>query len=334
GLVAYDFDGNEKWELPLPVPVTQHGASSSPLLANGRIFIQIDQDVDSHMLCVDGETGKMLWKSPRPGFRRGFSTPIAWPPHDPKLIIASGTLRVSAYDISEGQLAWEVGGLPNETVASPAFDEEHLFISGWTMGAGVSRIPGYNELLEHDENGDGTIARSEATGPARMHFPYIDADKDGAIDRTEWETMTDIFNKSENALLALKPSLTLNTPPTLSWKQTRGLPYVPSPLAYNGHVYLVKNGGMISCMNAQTGEVLYREERLGALGDYYASPIAAGKHVVVASQSGVVSVIEAGSPELNVVFQVDLDETIMATPAVVENQMYLRTNNTLYCFEQ
>jgi len=167
-----------------------------------------------------------------------------------------------------------------------------------------------------------------------MHFPYIDADKDGAIDRTEWETMTDIFNKSENALLALKPSLTLNTPPTLSWKQTRGLPYVPSPLAYNGHVYLVKNGGMISCMNAQTGEVLYREERLGALGDYYASPIAAGKHVVVASQSGVVSVIEAGSPELNVVFQVDLDETIMATPAVVENQMYLRTNNTLYCFEQ
>ncbi|MDC0325631.1 PQQ-binding-like beta-propeller repeat protein [bacterium] len=334
GLVAYDFDGNEQWQLPLPVPVTQHGASSSPLLANGRIFLQVDQDVDSHILCVDSESGKMLWKSPRPGFRRGFSTPISWPSHDPKLVIASGTLRVSAYNISDGLLAWEVGGLPNETVASPAFDDEHLYISGWTMGAGVSRIPNYGELLEHDENDDGTIARSEATGPARMHFPYIDADKDGNIDRTEWETMSDIFKKSENALLALKPSPSLKTPPILSWKQTRGLPYVPSPLAYESHVYLVKNGGMISCMNAQTGDVIYREERLGALGDYYASPIAAGKHIITASQSGVVTVIEAGAPDLKVVYQVDFDDIIMATPAVVHNRMYLRTSKTLYCFEQ
>jgi outer membrane protein assembly factor BamB len=318
GLVSYDFEGQEKWRHPLPVPVTQHGASSSPIIANGRIFLQIDQDIDSHILCVDAATGKKLWTSPRPGFRRGFSTPIAWPPNEPKLLITSGTLRVSAYDISNGQLAWEVGGLPNETVASPAFDENHLFVSGWTMGAGVSRIPSYNELLEHDENEDGTIARSEATGPARMHFPYIDADKNGNIDRTEWETMSDIFNKSENALLALKPGKSLNSTPTLSWKQTRGLPYVPSPLAYEGHVYLVKNGGMISCMNAQSGDVLYREERLGALGDYYASPIAVGKHIVAASQSGIVTVIEAGPPKMNIVFQVDFDDKIMATPAVVE----------------
>ena len=279
GLLAYDFQGQEKWRLPLPVPVTQHGASSSPLLAKGRIFIQVDQDVDSHLLCVDGETGKIIWKSPRPGFRRGFSTPIAWPPHEPQLVIASGTLRVSAYDILNGQLAWEVGGLPNETVASPAFDDDHIFVSGWTMGAGVSRIPSFAELIEGDDNNDGSVARSEATGPARMHFPYIDADKNGNIDRMEWETMSDIFKKSENALLAIKPGVSPKSPPSLAWKQTRGLPYVPSPLAYQGYVYLVKNGGMISCMKAKTGEILYREERLGALGDYYASPIAVGHHI-------------------------------------------------------
>ena len=93
-----------------------------------------------------------------------------------------------------------------------------------------------------------------------MHFPYIDADKDGKIVRTEWETMSDIFSKSENALLALKPGPSPKSPPTLSWKQNRGLPYVPSPLAYQGHVYLIKNGGMISCMNATTGNVIYRRE--------------------------------------------------------------------------
>jgi len=144
--------------------------------------------------------------------------------------------------------------------------------------------------------------------------------------------MSDIFRKSENALLALKPGPSLKSPPTLSWKQTRGLPYVPSPLAYQGHVYLVKNGGMISCMNTTTGEVIYREERLGALGDYYASPVAAGKQILVAAQSGVVSVIEAGNPELNIMFQIDFEETIMATPAIVENRLYMRTSQTLYCF--
>lgn len=333
GLVAYNTQGQEKWRHPLPVPVTQHGASSSPILVNGRIILQIDQDIDSHILCVDAASGKKLWTSPRPGFRRGFSTPIAWPPKDPKLIITSGTLRVNAYDLSNGQLTWEVGGLPNETVASPAFDESHLFVSGWTMGAGVSRIPSYDELLEHDESDDGTIARSEATGPARMHFPYIDADKDGNIDRSEWESMSDIFNKSENALLALRPGKSLNSIPTLSWKQTRGLPYVPSPLAYKGHVYLVKNGGMMSCMNAQTGEILYREERLGALGDYYASPIGVGKHILVASQSGIVTVVEAGSRNLNIVHQTEFDDQIMATPAALEDRLYLRTSKTLYCFE-
>ncbi len=334
GLLAFDLKGREKWKLPLPVPVTQHGASSSPILAKGRVFLQIDQDVDSHILCVDADSGKKLWTSPRPGFRRGFSTPITWPPDDPKLLVTSGTLRVCAYDISNGQLAWEVGGLPNETVASPAFDENQLFVSGWTMGAGVSRIPSFDELLEHDEDDDSAITRSEATGPARMHFPYIDANKNGRIDRTEWETMSDIFNKSENALLALKPGKSLNATPTLSWKQTRGLPYVPSPLVYQGHVYMVKNGGMLSCMEANTGKVLYREERLGALGDYYSSPIGAGKHIVVASQSGVVSAMEAGSPELKIVFQIDFDDPIMATPAAVDDRLYLRTSQTLYCFGQ
>ena len=332
GLLSYDMEGNEQWRLPLPVPVTQHGASSSPVLAEGRLFLQVDQDISSHLLCVDAASGKQVWKTPRPGFRRGFSTPIAWPSEKPELVITSGTLRVCAYHISDGELAWEVGGLPNETVASPAFDDQHLYVSGWTMGAGVSRIPNFDELLENDKNKDASIARSEAIGPARMHFPYIDADKDGKIVRKEWETMSDIFSKSENALLALKPGPSLKSPPTLSWKQTRGLPYVPSPLAYQGHVYLVKNGGMISCMNTTTGEVIYREERLGALGDYYASPVAAGEQILVAAQSGVVSVIEAGNPELNIMFQIDLEETIMATPAIVENRLYMRTSQTLYCF--
>ena len=334
GLVTYDFDGTEQWRLPLPVPITQHGASSSPLLAKGRIILQIDQDVDSHLLCVDARNGKTLWKTLRPGFRRGFSTPIAWPPTNPETVITSGTLRVCSYDLNTGKLAWEMGGLPNETVASPAFDNEHIYISGWTMGSGVKRMPGFDELLTNDTNANLAIEKGEATGPARMHFGYIDADKDNRIDREEWESMTAIFNKSENALLALKPGISAKLPPTLSWKQTRGLPYVPTPLAYQGHIYLIKNGGMMTCITTESGDYIYQEERVGALGDYYTSPIAAGKHIMIASQRGVVSVIEAGAPELNIVHQVDFKDTIMATPAAIDKKLYLRTSQTIYCFGQ
>lgn len=334
GLVTYDFEGNEQWRLPLPVPITQHGASSSPLMAGGRIILQIDQDVDSHLLCVDAQNGKTLWKTPRPGFRRGFSTPIAWPPTEPQTIITSGTLRVCSYDLNNGKLAWEMGGLPNETVASPAFDDKHIYISGWTMGSGVKRMPGFDELLTNDTNSNQAIEKDEATGPARMHFAYIDADKDKRIDRQEWESMTAIFNQSENALIALKLGASATELPTLSWKQTRGLPYVPTPLAYLGHIYLIKNGGMMTCMDAATGEYIYQEERVGALGDYYSSPIAAGEHILFASQRGVVSIIEAGAPELKIIHQADFKETIMATPAAIDNKLYLRTAQTLYCFGQ
>jgi outer membrane protein assembly factor BamB len=117
----------------------------------------------------------------------------------------------------------------------------------------------------------------------------------------------------------------------VTWKHTRGLPYVPSPLFYEGRVYVVKNGGMASCYEAKTGRVLYQEERLGAIGDYYASPVAADGKVYFASQPGVVTVIKAGDV-FHVLAQNDLGEQIMATPAIVDGNAYFRTANYLSAF--
>lgn len=117
----------------------------------------------------------------------------------------------------------------------------------------------------------------------------------------------------------------------VAWKQTRGLPYVPSPLCYRGRVYLVKSGGLVSCFEARTGRPFYQEERLGALGDYYASPIAADGRIYAASQNGVVVVLDDGEA-LNVLARNDLGEGIMATPAIVEGRLYVRTLTHLWAF--
>jgi outer membrane protein assembly factor BamB len=77
-----------------------------------------------------------------------------------------------------------------------------------------------------------------------------------------------------------------------------------------------------------------REFRLpGALGDYYSSPVAAGGRVYMASMEGRVTVLEAGA-EGRVVYSVAMDEEIFATPAVVGNALFLRTQQGLYCFRE
>jgi outer membrane protein assembly factor BamB len=219
-------------------------------------------------------------------------------------------------------------------VASPIFGEGLFFAAGWTPGAGVPVLPSFDELLaQGDQDKDGRLTREEApAGTARRDFTYVDADKDGFIQRAEWESIKAIYEKSENALMAVRPGGQGDVTEThVVWKQNRGLPYVPTPLYYEGRVYLVKNGGLFSCFEARTGRALYQEERLGALGDYYASPVAAGGKILVCSQPGMAVVIKAGDT-LEVLARNPMGERIMATPAIVENRLYLRTQGKLYAF--
>lgn len=334
GLVCYDFAGQELWRKPLPTPITQHGASTSPVLSGDRLLLSCDQDTDSYLLAVEARTGDTLWKTDRPGFRRGFATPLIWPLDRPTCVILPGTLRLAAYDLQSGAECWTVGGLPNELVASPVAGEGFIFAGGWTHGSGVAKMPRFDALLEQgDRDKDGQFTREEVPpGPAKQHFLYIDANKDGLITRAEYDSMSGIFAQAENALLAVQPGLSgTTTAAKVVWKQTRGLPYVPSPLYYDGRVYLVKNGGLASCFDAQTGRVFYQEERLGALGDYYSSPVAAKGKICAASQQGVVVIFKAGET-LEVLARNPLREPVLATPAIVEDELYLRTERHLYAF--
>jgi outer membrane protein assembly factor BamB len=70
---------------------------------------------------------------------------------------------------------------------------------------------------------------------------------------------------------------------------------------------------------------------LGASGAYFSSPIAANGRIYIASLNGIVTVFKAGE-ELNKLAQTDLDDIIMATPAVVDNKLYIRTAGSLYAF--
>ena len=339
GLIGVDISGKELWRMPMPTPVTQHGAGTSPVIFEDRVFLCVDQDINSFLICVSLQTGETLWRVDRPGFRRGFSTPMIWPGMDgvePGILVC-GTLRAIMYNIQDGAIQWSVSGFPNEMCATPVFVREsgRIFICGWTNGAGVSRLPDFSELLQTgDQDNDGVLTREESPqgSPARMHFPYVDADKDGTISREEYDSLIEIFRLSENSLMAVdvrRSEETGKPVPEVAWKFHRGLPYVPSPLAYMEHIYLVKNGGMVSCFSQSNGNPLYLQERLGEVGDYYASPVAAGGRILFCSQSGVMTIIMSGR-DFEIVTRWDTGEMVFATPALTEDFIYLRTTKHLY----
>ena len=118
----------------------------------------------------------------------------------------------------------------------------------------------------------------------------------------------------------------------VAWKLTRGLPYVASPLFYDGRLYLVKDGGMISSLDAKTGKSFYLRERIDAVGSYYSSPVAADGRIYVASVPGKLTVFKAGGDKPEILHQAEFKERIFATPAPVGNNLYLRTANHLWAF--
>ncbi len=117
----------------------------------------------------------------------------------------------------------------------------------------------------------------------------------------------------------------------LIWSYDKDTPYVPSPLLYQNQLYILKhNRGILSCFDAKTGKVNYGPQRLDGLQGVYASPVGAAGRVYIAGRKGTTLVIEQG-PEFKVLAANKLDEGFDASPAVADNEIYLRGSKHLYC---
>ena len=118
-------------------------------------------------------------------------------------------------------------------------------------------------------------------------------------------------------------------PPAIAWTYDRDTPYVPSPLLYRGALYFLKsNSGILTCLDASSGTVHYTE-RLEDVPNVYASPVAADGRIYVAGREGTTVVLAAG-PTLKVLATNRLDEPMDASPALVDQELYLRGTRHLY----
>jgi outer membrane protein assembly factor BamB len=110
----------------------------------------------------------------------------------------------------------------------------------------------------------------------------------------------------------------------IAWSHSRGGTYIPTPLYYRGFLYTVNNNGILTCYDSKTGAQAY-QTRLGEVGaSFAASPVAADGRIYFASETGEVYVLRAG-PEYALLGTNGMDEVTMATPAMSDGVMIVRT---------
>ena len=118
------------------------------------------------------------------------------------------------------------------------------------------------------------------------------------------------------------------------WQYDQDTPYVPSPLLYKNTIYILKgNTGVLTSLNAKTGEPYYSRQRLDGIRNVYASPVAAIDRVYITSRDGKTLVIKHGAT-FEVLASNSLDDDVDASMAIVDNEIYLRGRKYLYCIAE
>jgi outer membrane protein assembly factor BamB len=107
------------------------------------------------------------------------------------------------------------------------------------------------------------------------------------------------------------------------WRKTRGSPYTPTPLVYNGLLYVLNDNGVLTAYDAVTGALVYTN-RVGATNSTFsASPVAGHGHIYASSEDGEVYTIKAG-PKYELVAVNEMGEALMATPAISDGLLIIR----------
>ncbi|MGB0579563.1 MAG: PQQ-binding-like beta-propeller repeat protein [Limisphaerales bacterium] len=318
----------------------------------------------SKVIAVNKKTGRSNWETQRPYNRSGWSTPVLWKQKGETILVVFGNGRAYGYDAWTGTEEWYVNGFSRETIATPVIGDGRIYLSASRQGGWgeekVDPLPFWEAVKPFDKNGDGRVGRDEITKnftiPFRPELPighpgfgmplpkdpkqrlkrqhglfgWRDKNRDGFW--TKEEFISDMMvGRGRPNLTAVRPGGRGDiTESHVDWNLRTGIPEIPSPLYYQGRIYLVRAGGVLSSVDTEDGKVLYRE-RLDAPGQYSPSPIAANGHIYLVSSRGKISIVKAGD-EFQVVNQINLKQAVPATPAMDEDTLYIRTSDHILAF--
>lgn len=276
GLYAYDMSGTLLWKKDLGDKRmrNQFGEGSTPALYRNTIVVVWDHlNGESFIVALDKRDGKELWRVPRKEIDT-WATPLVLEVNGRPQVIVPAMNRIRGYDLENGNVVWEGDGLTMNSIPSPVYDGELVYLMSGFQGNDLKAI----RIAQARGNIDGTSA--------------------------------------------------------IAWTHDRDTPYVPSPIVSDGVLYFLKsNSGVLSAFEAKTGKPLYQNQRLDGLPNVFSSPVAARGRVYFTGRDGTTLVIRSG-PRFEVLAKNRLDDGFDASPALVDNEMYLRGHEHLYSIGQ
>jgi outer membrane protein assembly factor BamB len=328
GLVAYNLKGDELWRTPLGPFESEHGMATWPAVGSDSLFVVADVSNGAFLAAFDKKTGKQRWRVNRRSTVGAYASPVVHQPKNgPEVVITSGPFEMAAYDAATGEKVWWVTGLPFQPKSAPVAAGDTVYMN--SLGIALPWPDFASLLAQYDKDGNGTLSaqESEKFGYVRFNFTRLDENKNGELEKAEWDPIV----RGDNATLAVRITGKGDQTANILWRYRKSLPDVPQPLVHEGVLYNVRDGGILTALDAATGRVLKQGRLRGAIDQYFASPVAGDGKVYVSSAAGTLTVIRAGG-DWEVLSTNDMDEPLWATPAVDGSNMYIRAGNSLYCF--
>ncbi len=322
------------------------------------------------VLCLDRDTGKILWQTtawegtPYDDRHRKSSYAASTPTTDGKLVYAYfGTEGLYAYDF-KGKLAWkaQVGNIATlglGTATSPILYENLVILqcdedNGETSfivaldkktGKEVWKTPRKIQVswstpvlvrtatrAELITSGTETIiAYDPATGKELWRHKGVESNAiPSPVANNEMAYFVAGFPAKIAYAIRLGQNGDLTGTPNMTWKYEKGTAYVPSPILYGDYLYLTTDRGILTCIDAKTGEVKYEGGRIPIPATFTASPVAFEGKILMTSEDGDTFMIKAG-PKHEILGTNSVGEPVYASPAIADGRIFIRGEKNLYC---
>jgi len=293
------------------------GPGSSVLLFENLVILTFDGVDVQYLAALDKKTGQTVWKTDRTtdfndldaegkpriegDFRKAFSTPLVIDVGGKPRMISPGSKACYAYDPRTGKELWKVCHTAHTSVLRPVFAPLSLPGRGQGEGGAAGEAQPSPSPLPGREGGGANGLVIFCTGLGGPALWAVRPDGEGDVTKTH-----------------------------VAWRFAEGAPKTPSPIVVDGLLYAVSDEGMLTCLDAATGKLVWKE-RIG--GNYAASPIYADGRLYFCSQQGKTTVVKPGRA-FEALATNTLDGGFMASPAVAGKALILRTRTHLYRIEE
>jgi len=320
------------------------------------------------VVCLDRGNGKILWEqtafegTPYDNRHRKSSFASSTPATDGTFVFAFfGTEGLYAYDLN-GKLIWKadlgkLGTVGMGTGTSPILYENLVILQCDEENGAASFIVGVNKKTGKEvwrtprkiqvswstpllvrtakraelitTGNEAVISYDPATGRELWRHKGVESN---AIPSPVASGDLVFITAGFPAKIAMAITLggTGDLADSVVWKYNKGTAYVPSPILYGDYLYLTSDRGVLTCLDAKTGDVKYEGGRVPIPATFTASPVAFDGKILMTSEDGDTFVVKAGTKH-EILGTNSVGEPVYASPAVAEGNIFIRGERNLYC---